>query len=173
VLDPHYRNPADIDQNLAIDDFKDVVKTSDPCGYQFDANDRLGVNHGGTNTTRPNHTGIDLQANYLDPVATVAHGSIASIGWQNPNDHNAGCGYNMTVNHVSGDVSTYCHLAANTEKYNVGDFVRAGTVIAAANSSGNSTGHHLHLSYWQNGQRIEYWNAAGNQPSASQLNGGC
>lgn len=173
VPNPAYNNPSDLDQNLRIDDFKDVLKTSDPCAYQFDNGDRLGTNHGGPNTNRPGHNGVDLQANLNDPVSVVAHGRVSVIGWENPSNHQAGCGYRMIVEHLSGDTSVYCHLVDNSAQFQVGDWVRAGTVIGLANSTGNSSGHHLHLIYWQNGSRIEYWNVAGSQPSAAQLNGGC
>jgi len=173
LANPYYNNPADVDQNLRIDDFKDVLKTSDPCAYQFDSNDRLGSNLGGPNSSRPDHSGVDLQADLGDPVSVVAHGQITQVGWQNPSNHSAGCGYRIIVGHINGDTSVYCHLVSNSAKYQVGDWVRAGTVIGSANSTGNSTGHHLHLIYWQGGNRIEYWNVTGSQPSATQLNGGC
>lgn len=173
VVNPHYNNPADIDQNLGIDDFKDVVKTTDPCAYQFDSNDRLGSAYGGPNTNRPDHTGVDLQANLGDPVAAVAHGQIAMVGWQDTTDHSIGCGYRIIIRHVNNDQSVYCHLVGNSARFKIGDWVRAGTVIGSANSTGNSSGDHLHLIYWQGNQRIEYWNVTGNKPTASQMNGGC
>lgn len=174
VPDPHYRNPADADdQNLAIDNHRDVVKTSDQCAWQFDNGDRLGTNYGGTNTERPHHNGVDIQANLGDPVGVVGHGRITAVGWQNPNNHDEGCGYRMIVSHFNGDESVYCHLKANSAKFGVGRFVRAGTVIAAANSTGESSGDHLHLIYRQNGDEIEYWEMAGTQPTANELNGSC
>ena len=100
--DPYYRNPADIDQDLYIDDHKDVVKTSDPCAWEFDSNDGLGSNYGGPNTERPSHNGVDIQANRYDPVSAVGHGRITTVGWQRPSDHNYGCGYRMIMTHING-----------------------------------------------------------------------
>lgn len=172
-FNPIDHNPADTNQNRLVDDHRDVLNTSDPCAFEFDANDRLGSNHGGTNTQRPNHTGVDLQANLNDEVATVGHGKIQTIGWQNPNDHTAGCGFRMIIGHPNGDTSVYCHLVAGSQKFAEDTWVRSGTVIGLANSTGNSNGDHLHLIYWKNGQRIEYWDAADTQPSSAELQGNC
>jgi len=173
-FDPPGHNPADIDINRAIDDFKDVLATNDPCAWQFDSNDGLGSNYGGPNTVRPGHTGIDMQADRGDDVATVGHGEITYVGWQNPSDHKEGCGYMMEVSHVNGDKSIYCHLLAGSEQFSLFEWVRSGTVIGQANSTGNSSGDHLHLTYKQNGTtRIEFWDVTGTQPNSSQMNGGC
>lgn len=173
VPNPYYNNPADIDQNLVIDDHKDVLKTSDPCAWQFDNGDRLGTAYGGSNSGRPTHNGVDIQAEFADPVGVVRHGRITSVGWQNPNNHSEGCGYRIVVEHFNGDQSIYCHLKENSAKFAVNEYVRAGTVIGAANTTGNSSGNHLHLIYYQGGNPIEYWNVTGNQPSPTQLNGNC
>jgi hypothetical protein len=171
---PNANNPADVDKNLNADDFRDVLLTTDPCAFQFDEGDRLGTNHGGTNTKRPSHNGVDLQADHGDPVSVVGHGKVRAVGWQDPNDHSKGCGYRMIVDHFNGDVSVYCHLVPNSEEFTVDQWVRSGTVVAAANSTGNSSGDHLHLKYFKNGTTlIEYWDVTGTQPSTNQLNGSC
>jgi murein DD-endopeptidase MepM/ murein hydrolase activator NlpD len=82
-------------------------------------------------------------------------------------------GGRMIVDHINGDVSVYCHLVPNSEEFSVDQWVRAGTWIAAANSTGRSSGDHLHLKYFQNGNLIEYWDVTGTQPNATQLNGNC
>lgn len=173
-VNPIANNPSDTDLDLKIDDFKDVVATNDPCAWQFDNNDRLGTNYGGPNTTRPGHMGVDIQADRGDDVATVGHGHVSFVGWQFPDDHERGCGYMMKIDHVNGDTSTYCHLDEDSESRTLFDWVRAGTVIARANSTGNSTGDHLHLVYKVGGtDRVEYWDVVGSQPSAGELNGNC
>lgn len=175
-VNPRSHNPADTDFDLIVDSFQDVVATNDPCAYQFDDGDRLGSNLGGPSTSRPGHTGVDLQADRYDDVATVGHGHVSYIGYQYPTNPNKGCGYMMEVVHINGDRSTYCHLEPNSEKWQFQDFVRSGTVIAQADSTGNSTGHHLHLIYkTASGQYKEFWDASPTmeKPSAGQQNGGC
>lgn len=173
-VNPPELNPSDVDADRQVDDFKDVLATDDPCAWQFDENDRLGTNYGGPSSTRPDHRGVDIQANRGDDVAAVGHGRVSFVGWQDPSNHNAGCGYMMVVDHANGDTSTYCHLVADSETRLQGDWVRAGSVIASANSTGHSFGDHLHLVYKLGGtDRVEYWDAIGDPPSAGELNGNC
>lgn len=174
VPDPYYRNPADIDQDLVIDDHKDVVKTSDPCAWEFDSNDGLGSDYGGPNTERPDHNGVDIQANRGDPVAAVKLGQILQAGYQVPSDHSAGCGYRVIMQHLGGDVSVYCHMVGDSSRFEVGSWVRAGTVIGQVNSTGNSSGDHLHLIYRDGGSTpIEYWDKTATEPSTSDGSGTC
>jgi hypothetical protein len=173
-ISPIDRNPADRNINRVVDDHHDVLATNDWCAWVFNTNDRLGTNFGGTNTIRPDHNGVDIQADRGDGVGAVAHGQITYVGWQNPSNHSQGCGYMMNVAHPNGDVSTCCHLVPNSETQVFGDWVRSGTVIAQANSSGNSTADHLHLIYKVGGTTaVEYWTRTGTQPTASELNGNC
>lgn len=161
-------NPADINEDGIIDHWKNVIQTTDPCSENFDRNDRLGTDFGGTNTDRPGHTGVDIQANLGDKVAAVRDGEITFVGWQS-RDHSKGCGFHIRVVHPNQDSSIYCHLIENSNTFNVGDTVSAGTVIGSANSTGNSTGHHVHVTYnsKQTGQREEYYYYSSNTPPSS------
>lgn len=168
-------NPSDIDNDGYLDSWDDVLETTDPCANNFDRNDRLGTNYGGPNTTRPDHRGVDIQANNGDRVNAIADGQIAAVAWHNEDNPNGGCGFWVILNHTDGSVSTYCHLNAFDENPEVGDHVQAGSQIGTADSTGNSTGDHLHLVYADDeGNREEYFNHTGNAPNANQLNpNGC
>lgn len=169
-------NAADADADGYADHWKDVLETNDPCSDNFDANDRLGSNHGGPNTQRPGHTGVDLQANAGDLVASVADGEVTAAQWQRAWDTKYGCGFHIRVRHDNGDTSVYCHLQANSNAFEVGQRVRAGHVIGLANSTGNSSGDHLHVNYnsGQAGGKVEYFTQTDDPPSSNQLNpNGC
>jgi murein DD-endopeptidase MepM/ murein hydrolase activator NlpD len=94
-------NPYDTNADGVVDIWRSVVNTSDPCGNNFDGNDRLGVNLGGTNTTRPDHNGVDIQANYGDAVCPAFSGSVENVGVS------GGCGYRVQIRNTDGSHTTY------------------------------------------------------------------
>ena len=92
------------------------------------------------------HNGIDLAANY-ENVYSVLDGIVTETGW----DNNGGGNY-IKVNHFNRFETAYLHLSEIY--YRVGEFVKAGFVIAKSGNSGNSTGPHLHFSVKEFGQSI-------------------
>ena len=92
------------------------------------------------------HNGIDLAANY-ENVYSVLDGIVTETGW----DNNGGGNY-IKVNHFNRFETAYLHLSEIY--YRVGEFVKAGFIIAKSGSSGNSTGPHLHFSVKEFGQSI-------------------
>ena len=92
------------------------------------------------------HNGIDLAANY-ENVYSVLDGIVTETGW----DNNGGGNY-IKVNHFNRFETAYLHLSEIY--YRVGDFVKAGFIIAKSGNSGNSTGPHLHFSVKEFGQNI-------------------
>ncbi len=92
------------------------------------------------------HNGIDLAANY-ENVYSVLDGILTETGW----DNNGGGNY-IKVNHFNRFETAYLHLSEIY--YRVGDFVKAGFIIAKSGNSGNSTGPHLHFSVKEFGQNI-------------------
>ena len=92
------------------------------------------------------HNGIDLAANY-ENVYSVLDGIVTETGW----DNNGGGNY-IKVNHFNRFETAYLHLSEIY--YRVGDFVKAGFIIAKSGNSGNSTGPHLHFSVKEFGQSI-------------------
>ena len=92
------------------------------------------------------HNGIDLAANY-ENVYSVLDGIVTETGW----DNNGGGNY-IKVNHFNRFETAYLHLSEIY--YRVGEFVKAGLIIAKSGNSGNSTGPHLHFSVKEFGQNI-------------------
>ena len=93
------------------------------------------------------HNGIDLAANY-ENVYSVLDGIVTETGW----DNNGGGNY-IKVNHFNRFETAYLHLSEIY--YRVGEFVKAGFIIAKSGNSGNSTGPHLHFSVKEFGQSID------------------
>ena len=92
------------------------------------------------------HNGIDLVANY-ENVYSVLDGIVTETGW----DNNGGGNY-IKVNHFNRFETAYLHLSEIY--YRVGEFIKAGFIIAKSGNSGNSTGPHLHFSVKEFGQNI-------------------
>ena len=92
------------------------------------------------------HNGIDLAANY-ENVYSVLDGIVTETGW----DNNGGGNY-IKVNHFNRFETAYLHLSEIY--YRVGEFIKAGFIIAKSGNSGNSTGPHLHFSVKEFGQSI-------------------
>ena len=92
------------------------------------------------------HNGIDLAANY-ENVYSVLDGIVTETGY----DNNGGGNY-IKIKHFNRFETAYLHLSEIY--YRVGDFVKAGFIIAKSGNSGNSTGPHLHFSVKEFGQSI-------------------
>ena len=93
------------------------------------------------------HSGVDLAADYGDPIYAAAAGTVTYAGWI------SGYGNTVMINH-GGDLYTlYGH---NQELLvSVGQSVPQGFVIARAGSTGNSTGPHCHFEVRPNGENGE------------------
>ena len=92
------------------------------------------------------HNGADLKANY-EKVYSLMDGIVTASGW----DPKGGGNY-IKVKHSNSYVTAYMHLSEIY--YKVGEFVKAGFIIAKSGNSGNSTGPHLHFSVIENGNYI-------------------
>ena len=167
-----FSSPGDRDRNGTIDEWGGVLDTSDNCARNFDAGDRLGSNHGGPNTDRRNHTGVDLQCNRGDPVATMRNAVVVAAG---QNVAGSNCGTAVILDHFDGTRSIYCHLHRVGRFLQPGDILWAGAEIGTCNSTGNSTGDHLHLIYRDgSGNRREYFNYTDSRPGSGNLDpNGC
>ncbi len=84
------------------------------------------------------HDGVDFPVNIGTPVMAVASGRIMFQGTLD------GFGNTVVVDHGSGYMSLYAHLAPGFIAQ-TGATVPMGAVIALSGSSGDSTGPHLHL----------------------------
>jgi murein DD-endopeptidase MepM/ murein hydrolase activator NlpD len=93
------------------------------------------------------HKGLDLAADYGAPVHASASGVVASAGWE------GGFGNKIDIDHGNGYHTWYCHLSHIGVA--VGERVAKGQPIAAAGSTGESTGPHLHYQVMHDGVAID------------------
>ncbi len=83
------------------------------------------------------HTGLDIAAPAGTPIRVTADGEVTFSGYS------GGYGYVVKVSHGNGIETYYAHCS---ELYvSTGEKVKAGDIIAAVGSTGNSTGNHLHF----------------------------
>ena len=82
------------------------------------------------------HRGIDFAGKIGTELMAVAPGRVVSAG------ERVGYGTTVEIDHGLGFTTLYAHLSQITVAR--GDWVRPGTVIGLAGSTGRSTGPHLH-----------------------------
>ncbi len=84
-----------------------------------------------------NHRGIDIACNMGDPIVAASTGTVIVA------DYNYAEGNYICIDHGGGVVTVYMH---NSQLYvSVGEMVTAGQTIAAAGSTGISSGPHCHF----------------------------
>jgi murein DD-endopeptidase MepM/ murein hydrolase activator NlpD len=90
------------------------------------------------------HPGLDISADYGQPVLATGDATVASAG------ANGAYGNMVTLDHGFGIVTKYGHLSRIAV---MGDQrVKRGDVIGYVGSTGRSTGSHLHYEIWMNGR---------------------
>lgn len=99
------------------------------------------------------HAGVDFGCSIGEPVPASKAGKVIFSAWQNANDHGAGYGQYVRIDHGGGYVTTYAHLSRLMAS--VGDTVQAGSVIGECGSTGGSTGPHLHFEIIINGSPVD------------------
>lgn len=92
------------------------------------------------------HTGVDL-ACPLNTGVLAAKGGTVEVAWST-----GGYGKTIVINHGGGFKSRYAHL----NSYNVkkGQKVTTGQLIGRVDSTGSSTGNHLHFEIIKNGSAV-------------------
>lgn len=111
-----------------------------PTGYKV-VNQRFRANPGYYGQFGlPGHEGVDIKAPMSGRIFAVAKGTVVDIH-SNPGDHNYGI--HVRINHADGWQTIYAHLFSTSVI--VGQSVGGGQVIGLADSTGNSTGSHLHI----------------------------
>ena len=96
--------------------------------------------------TRTFHSGIDIGADYGEPILAADSGTVIYAGWI------SGYGNAVMIDHGGGLVTLYGH---NTEVLvSEGQQVSQGRVIAHAGSTGNSTGPHCHFEVRLHGETV-------------------
>lgn len=93
------------------------------------------------------HTGIDLGYEYGTLIASVIPGVVVYSDWYD------GYGYTVIIEHDNDRYTLYGHCSQLYVQ--PGQYVDETTTIASTGNSGNSTGPHLHLSYWINGEYVD------------------
>ena len=93
------------------------------------------------------HAGVDLGAEYGTPIGAIWEGTVAYAGWY------GGYGNVVVLEHGGSVITLYGHFAEVSVE--TGQSVAAGDLIGYVGSTGNSTGPHLHLELWKNGQYVD------------------
>jgi len=88
--------------------------------------------------TKKFHTGVDVPLNRGTDLYATGSGHIEDAGWA------GGYGNQISVRLDDGSLVTYSHCK-DLAGHKAGDKVKAGDVVAHVNSTGTSTGNHLHL----------------------------
>lgn len=94
------------------------------------------------------HRGQDYSAQCGTAVLAAASGTVTFTGW-----HPFGGGNRVVIDHGNGLETTYNHLSSDSVK--VGQQVSRGEVVAAAGTTGASTGCHLHFEVMVNGEVVD------------------
>lgn len=90
------------------------------------------------------HTGVDYRDAVGTPVKATAAGTVSFAKFAKPNSGYSGYGNAVVIQHTDGTTQAlYGHLSALNVKE--GDSVKAGQIIGAMGSTGQSTGSHLHF----------------------------
>lgn len=93
------------------------------------------------------HPGVDLGADYGDPVHAAAAGTVASADWD------GGYGLKIDIDHGNGYHTWYAHLSKS--EVHPGEYVHKGQEIGLVGSTGFSTGPHLHYQVMLNGSAVD------------------
>ena len=97
----------------------------------------------------PGHEGVDIFAPRDSQVYACADGTVSRVDAYSGNPSAMPYGNSVRLRHVDGYETVYAHL--HQVLVTVGQTVSAGAVIGRANSTGNSSGNHLHLTLKQAG----------------------
>jgi LysM repeat protein len=98
------------------------------------------------------HLGIDIAAPAGAPVYASDSGTVIYAGW-----NDSGYGYMIEIDHNNLYQTLYAHLTEGSLTVRCGQDVYAGAYIAAAGSTGKSTGSHLHFEVRFNGRFVNPW----------------
>lgn len=94
------------------------------------------------------HFGVDIATAKGEHISAIAAGTVLLV------DYSMTSGNIISVQHANNVISTYRHASRIYKQ--AGDKVKAGEVIGIVGSTGTlSTGVHLHLEVWQDGEAID------------------
>jgi murein DD-endopeptidase MepM/ murein hydrolase activator NlpD len=93
------------------------------------------------------HRGVDLAADYGEPVRAAAAGTVVEAGYD------GGYGIKIDVDHGNGYHTWYCHLSR--ADVHPGQYVTKAERIGLVGSTGASTGPHLHYQIMLDGSPVD------------------
>ncbi len=93
------------------------------------------------------HQGVDLDADYGDPVRAAAAGTVVEAAYD------GGYGNKVDIDHGNGYHTWYCHLSRID--VHPGQYVMKAEHIALVGSTGESTGPHLHYQVMLDGHAVD------------------
>ena len=93
------------------------------------------------------HPGIDIAADFGEPVYASGAGVVEQAGW------NGGYGRYVRIDHGNGYASAYGHMSGLVVA--AGQHVAKGEIIGFVGSTGYSTGPHVHFEVLADGQTID------------------
>lgn len=130
-------------------------------------NDRLGTDYGGTNRTRTDHTGVDIQADDGAPVYAWQGGRLSAYPTTD-------CGPNgVVITHLDNSTTTYCHFS---QIERTSGWIRSGDLIGRVGEEGRTSGPHAHISHRRpDSTLVEYFTRTGTRPTefTPRSQGGC
>ena len=158
---PTFMERIDLEPSLADSLFRSDIEQREKYNLQVfntdkadDAGDNLllykPVDGVVTNSFNPDegHWGLDLAAAPNEKVMAVADGTVIFAEWS------LVTGYVIQVQHANNLISVYKHNS--TLLKDEGNKVKAGEAIAIIGNSGElTTGPHLHLELWKDGNAID------------------
>lgn len=98
--------------------------------------------------TPPTHNGVDIGAGDGNAIWAIRGGVVLAAGWSQ-----SGYGFYVDIQHDEGWWSRYGHAKQLFVHQNQN--VEQGQTIMTCDSTGNSTGPHLHLEVKKNGSYVD------------------
>ena len=143
----HWHEKSEKNLNQKIDNYSSYLDSL-PFGSPFDtiiiASD-YGWRHDPFSEQRVFHDGIDLTANFKEPVRATANGQVIFA------QYFGSYGFCIIIKHSVGYESLYAHLYKITLKDSL---IQKGDTIGLCGSTGRSTGVHLHYEIIKDGKKI-------------------
>ncbi len=93
------------------------------------------------------HKGVDFGIDVGTAVPATENGTVESAGWDS-----SGGGNMVVIDHGNGVETAYMHFSQFA--VSGGQSVSKGQIIGYSGNTGHSTGPHLHVGYYRNGQAI-------------------
>jgi murein DD-endopeptidase MepM/ murein hydrolase activator NlpD len=156
-----------VNRDGILDQWRQVVTTTERCADNFWQDDRMGKNRGGPaeedkgeNALRLEHSGVDIQANEGDPIYSISTGTVTALltdwSWDESKPRKGEewekyveprrCGLGVIVSSTIDEVEyeiAYCHLSSIAVASGV--TVGPNTLLGHVGMTGNADGYHLHI----------------------------